>query len=102
VQIPTSWDDTHVVAASVGEYVAIARRQGDVWHVGAMTDRKARTLKLPLAFLGPGRYKAELWVDDGDAKYGFARREKEVTAADDVTVEVAPAGGAYLKFIPTK
>jgi alpha-glucosidase len=102
VQIPTAWDDTHVVAESVGEFVAVARRQGDEWRLGAMTDRKARTLKLPLTFLGSGRYKAELWVDDGDAKYGLARREKEVTAADELTVEVAPAGGAYLKFTPAK
>jgi alpha-glucosidase len=59
-KIPVTWDDTRVVAESVGEFVAIARREGDVWHLGAMTDRKARTLKVPLQLLGPGRYVAEL------------------------------------------
>ena len=40
VEIPETWDDTRAVAAKVGEYVAIARRDGDEWWIGAMTDRK--------------------------------------------------------------
>ena len=102
VNIPTAWDDTRVVAETVGEFVAIARRQGDTWHVGAMTDRKARTLKLPLKFLGPGRYAVELWVDDAKAEHGLSRRETTVTASDELTVDLAPSGGAYLKFTRTK
>jgi alpha-glucosidase len=99
-KIPTTWDDTRVAAESVGEFVAIARRQGDAWHLGAMTDRKARALKVPLTFLGPGRYLAELWVDDAKAKYGLSRREATVTAKEELTVDLAAAGGAYLKFTP--
>jgi alpha-glucosidase len=102
VKIPTSWDDTRVAAASVGEYVVIARRRGDVWHLGAMTDRKARALKVPLGFLGPGRYAAELWVDDVKAKYGLSKRKAVVTAADKLTLDLAVAGGAYVKFTPAK
>ena len=102
VNIPTAWDDTRVVAETVGEFVAIARRHGDAWHLGAMTDRKARTLKLPLKFLGPGRYAAELWVDDAKAKHGLSRRETTVMATDELTVDIAPSGGAYLKFTPMK
>jgi alpha-glucosidase len=102
VKIPATWDDTRVAAEAVGEWVAIARRQGDVWHLGAMTDRKARTLTLPLQFLGPGRYAAELWVDDAQAKHGLSRREATVSATDELTVNVAAAGGAYLKFTRAK
>src|SRR5262249_22294783 len=80
-KIPASWDDTRVVAESVGEYVAIARRQGDTWHLGAMTDRKAREIKVPLKFLGPGKYAAELWVDEAKAKHGLARRERKGAGA---------------------
>jgi alpha-glucosidase len=91
-----------VTAEEVGKYVAIARRNGDVWHLGAMTDAKARTLKLPLKFLGPGRYTAEQWVDDAEVKYGFSHREAAVTAADELAVDLAAAGGAYLRFTPAK
>jgi alpha-glucosidase len=97
-QIPTTWDDTRVLKGEVGHYVAIARRSGSDWHVGAMTDRKARALKLPLAFLGPGRYAVELWVDAAGSKHGVARKQATVTAAEELTVDLAAAGGAYLKF----
>jgi alpha-glucosidase len=101
-KIPASWDDTRVAAESVGEFVAVARREGDVWHLGAMTDRKARTFKLPLTFLGPGRYTAEQWVDDAAAKHGLTRREAAVTVADELTIDLAAAGGAYVKFTRTR
>lgn len=102
VQIPTTWDDTQFVAGTVGQNVAITRRSGTTWHLGAMTDRKPRTLKLPLKFLGTGRYTAELWVDDGRAKYGLSRRTATVTAGEALTIHLAPAGGTYLKFTRAK
>ncbi len=102
VAIPTTWDDTRVPDGTVGAYVIIARRSGADWHVGAMTNREARTLKLPLSFLGSGQYAAELWVDDAKAKHGITRREAAVTAADVLTLDLVSAGGAYLKFARRK
>jgi alpha-glucosidase len=100
--IPTTWDDTRVVAETVGEFIAIARRHGDIWHLGAMTDRTPRAVKLPLKFLGPGRYAADLRVDDAAAKHGLSRREATVTATDELTIDLAAAGGAYLRLAPAK
>ena len=102
VKIPTAWDDTRVVAEAVGEFVAIARRDGDSWHVGAMTDRKARTLKIPLGFLGPGKYTAEMWVDDAKAKHGLTRREATVSNSEELLLDLAGSGGVYVKFTRTK
>ncbi len=101
-KIPVTWDDTHCLAGVPGEYVIIARRSGTDWHLGAMTGRKARTLKLPLKFLGPGRYSAELWADDAKAKQGLSRREAAVTADDELTIDLAASGGSYVKLVPTK
>jgi hypothetical protein len=67
-----------------------------------MTDRKSRTLKIPLKFLGPGRYTADLWLDDLAANHGLSRKEATVTKDDEVTVDLAPSGGAYLKFTQMK
>lgn len=101
-KIPTTWDDTRVPAGKVGEYAVVARRSGADWHVGVMGDRTARTLTIPLRFLRRGSYAVEQWVDDAAAKYGLSRREATVTAADDLTVDLAPAGGAYVHFTPAK
>jgi alpha-glucosidase len=101
-RIPTTWDDTRVLAGKVGEYVVIARRSGTDWHVGAMTDSKGQSLRVPLSFLGSGRYAAELWVDDDAAKHGLSWRDTEGTAADALTVNLAPGGGAYVHWTRKK
>ena len=101
-KIPTTWDDTRVVAESVGEFVAIARRHDNEWHIGAMTDRQARKIKLPLVFLGRGNFSAELWIDAAPAKFGLAKQSTTVTAADELTIELEASGGAYLKICPAK
>jgi alpha-glucosidase len=100
--IPATWDDTKVLDAKVGEYVVIARRGGTDWHLGAMTDGKARTLAVPLGFLGPGRFSAESWVDDAAAEHGLTRRAAGVAAGDTLTLDLPAAGGAYVKLAPAK
>ena len=50
--VPTSWDETRVLAGDIGEFIVIARRSKGGWFVGAMTNEAARTVKMPLDFLG--------------------------------------------------
>ena len=67
-QVPTVWDETKVISGEIGKYAAIARRSGDDWFIGVINAGEARTLKLPLTFLGPsGRYTAHLYMDDDTA-----------------------------------
>jgi len=46
------WDDTRVVDAAIGDYSVFARRKGEEWYVGAMTDENGRALDVPLDALG--------------------------------------------------
>ncbi|OTF02016.1 glycoside hydrolase family 97 catalytic domain-containing protein, partial [Halorubrum sp. SD612] len=48
------WDETRVVGSAIGDYLAIARRSGDEWYVGVMTDGDGRAVDVPLDFLAPG------------------------------------------------
>jgi len=50
----TGWDETRVVGSAIGEYLAIARRHGDEWYLGVMTDGDGRAVDVPLDFLAPG------------------------------------------------
>ena len=102
VQIPSTWDDTQVLHGRVGDWVAIARRSGDDWHVGAMAGPQARALTLPLGFLGPEEYTAEIWRDDSQAKQGLSSRVATVTAAEKLNIDMAAAGGAYIRFVLKK
>ncbi|MBZ0257407.1 glycoside hydrolase family 97 protein, partial [bacterium] len=102
-EIPTTWDDTKVLDAEVGEYAVIARQRNGHWYIGAMTDQSARTFKLPLSFLGPGRFTAEEWLDDETAKYGITKKRVEnLTANDELVVNLQADGGAYIHLVPTK
>ncbi len=59
-KVPTVWDETRVVGGVPAEFVAMARRSGDSWYVGAMTNWDARDIEVPLGFLGAGRrYEAQ-------------------------------------------
>ncbi|PCR89993.1 glycoside hydrolase family 97 catalytic domain-containing protein [Natrinema ejinorense] len=45
------WGDTRVLNSSIGDYMITARRKGEEWYVGAMTDENGRALDVPLDFL---------------------------------------------------
>jgi alpha-glucosidase len=99
--IPTTWDETIVVDARVGEFIAVARRSGDDWHIGAMT-AAGRTVKLPVSFLGAGRYSVEEWSDNADAPQSSERRDRVVSATGELELKLSDAGGAYVKLSPVK
>ncbi len=99
-QIPTTWDDTKVVDAKVGEYILIARRSGTTWYVGTMTDGKARTLDIPLRFLGTGSFSAEIVSDDDSAKYRVSISKQAVTASDTINLKLSSAGGGLVRIAP--
>jgi len=99
--VPTVWDDTRVLDANVGEHVVIARRNGDRWFLGALTDRNARDLSVKLDFLGPGSWKLKLWKDAPDSDSNGEQlllEQRTVTAAEELKLQLARAGGAAASF----
>jgi alpha-glucosidase len=66
-QVPSSWDETRVVNAKVGGYITVARRSGKEWYVGSITGSHAEELEIPLEFLPPGDFVAEIYSDSADA-----------------------------------
>jgi alpha-glucosidase len=78
--VPTTWDETHALAGEVGEYVAVARRKGDKWYVGAMNGGKARDLTLDLSFLPEGTWQVTLFEDGVNApRYAQDYRKRVIT-----------------------
>ncbi len=99
--IPTTWDDTRCLAARVGELAVIARRHGAEWWVGAMGGREPREVEVPLGFLGPGRFRAEIDRDDLGSPSRLARRTENVVAGEVIRARLAPAGGLLIHISPT-
>ncbi len=95
-QIPTTFDETVALDGKVGEYVAIARRNGSTWFVGAMTNWNARDLQINCSFLPPGNYQAEIFKDGVNAERDATDYKKEVitvTGKDQLKIHLANGGG---------
>ncbi len=97
--VPTSWDETRFVAGDIGDHVAIARRKGRTWYLGAMTNETGRALSVPLTFLGRGRFAARLW-QDGGTPMALARSDRRVRAAGKLALTLAASGGAVAIIEP--
>ena len=99
--IPTTFDQSVALDGSVGQFVSIARRKGNTWFAGAMTNWDARKITIDLSFLGDGTYQAVIFEDginaDRDAT-DYVRKETKVTAKDHLELQMAPGGGWAARF----
>jgi alpha-glucosidase len=95
--VPTVWDETRFVAGEIDSFVVVARRKGADWYVGVMNADQAQTVKVPLAFLGQGKFKAKVWAD-GAAPAELKMSEQVVGAGDSIEVAMAAAGGAAVRI----
>ena len=95
--VPTTWDETKVVNGAIGEYVTIARRHGDKWYLGSMTDSTARKLEVPLNFLGKGEYKVHIYSDSPESEDApdWVREETRQTSASETLTLPMVSGGGY-------
>ena len=99
--VPEIWDETRGLDGKVGEYIAIARRSGLDWYVGAMTDWNAREMTLDLSFLPEGDYKVELYRDGVNADRAACDYRKEVIELPSdrlLKITMAPGGGFVAKI----
>jgi alpha-glucosidase len=82
--VPTVWDETRFVDGTPGEYVVLARRKGNTWYLGAMTNWDGREIEVPLDFLGGGSWNAKIWADGGKAD-----QDAESIDVLDITVDAS-------------
>ena len=104
-KVPTVWDETKVLNGEPARYVTIARRHGDTWYLGAMTNWDARDLDVPLSFLGAGEYEAQIFADGADADKvatSLTISRRKVKAREKLTLHLAPGGGAAVIFSPAR
>jgi len=92
--LPATWDETRILKGSEpGSVVAEARRKGDQWFIAVMNGGSVTNLDLSLDFLGAGTWKSSQLFDVKDKADGWDRRERNVTRADHIRLELAPRGG---------
>ena len=101
---PTVFDESIALDGIPGEYVIQARRSGNEWFVGCMTNTEARTIQVPTDFLPKGKYVVEIYNDDPTLDTRTKVSAKTVTikvpAKKTIELQLQPSGGAALHFKP--
>ena len=100
-KIPTVWEETIPLQSVIGEYVAVARRNGDKWYVGATTNWTARDLTLDLTPLKVAGRKAVAFYDGVNADrfaQDYKKKEIEIPQDGKLTVHLAPGGGFAMQI----
>jgi len=95
-KVPTVWDETRAIDAKVGDYVVVARRSGEEWYLGAMTDWSPREIEVDFGFLGGGEYRAEVYSDGVNApRYAsdFTKTSRMIKTGERLKIKLAPGGG---------
>jgi alpha-glucosidase len=93
-QVPATWDAVRVISGRPMENITVARRSGNDWYVGSITNWEARTVHVPLDFLSEGKYTAEIYADAPDAGTKATHTTFTTQTVDKSTVlEVKMASG---------
>lgn len=97
--VPTTWDETKVLDAKIGEYVVIARRKGEQWFVGAICNGKEeqRTFSIKFDFLRENKvYKMTSFEDGinaGKQAMDYRKREVMMKKDDKMQIKLSKNGG---------
>lgn len=98
---PTTFDETVALEGEVGKFVTIARKKGDAWYLGAITNWDSRETTIDFSFLEKGKnYEAEIFSDGLNADKAAQDYKREIIAVDSTTkLKYRLAGGGGLAII---
>jgi alpha-glucosidase len=102
-QAPATWDEVRVLTGRPMENITVARRSGKDWYIGSITNWDARTVRVPLDFLGEGKYSAEIYADAPDAAINATHTSFTTQPVDKSTlleVKMVSGGGNAIWIYP--
>jgi alpha-glucosidase len=81
--VPAEWDEIKYIEGMPASHIVIARRNGENWYIGGMTD-EARDVTFPLDFLAEGKnYEALIFSDNTQTEMN--REIRKVNKADKLS-----------------
>lgn len=102
--LPTVFDQTLITDGKMGEYIVTARRKGNHWYLGGLTDWNPRELTLDFSFLPAGeKFKALVMTDGVNADKeadDWASSEITVDSSTRLPVRLASGGGFAIRLDP--
>lgn len=97
VSVPTVWDETRVLDAKMGEYIVTARRKGNRWYIGGITDWTPRDIVLDLSFL-PAGTRLDVFTDGVNAHRNASDyKRRNIPSSSALKLHMAPGGGFAIR-----
>jgi alpha-glucosidase len=104
-KLPVVWDETRLLTGKIAEYTIMARRSGDNWFIGAITNWDKRTFDLDTKFLAPGKYRLEAigdGINAGARAEDYIKTELTFQAGDVLKLNLASGGGWVAQIYPVR
>ena len=102
--LQTVFDESRVLSGAPGKGIVMARRKGNEWFVGALTNNEGATESIDLSFLDKGKkYKAYVYTDGGErikTRTHVKCSYLIVNASQILSFHLKPSGGAAIRFVP--
>jgi len=96
-KVPVTWDETKALISEVGEIIVIAKRKGEKWYIGGMTNHNTREVSINLDFLSPGKNYKMTYFEDGinanKQAMDYRKKIKNVSKNDNHDIKMARNGG---------
>ena len=97
--MPVLWDDTKVLEAKLGDYLVVAKKDGEKWFLGGITAERDQPLELEIAldFLPEGKTFTLTSFEDGvnadRQAMHYVKNERQVNKGDVVKIKMVRNGG---------
>lgn len=95
---PIVFDESIALDGQPGEYIVQARRSGDTWFIGAMTNTEARTVTIDTGFLPQGKYEVVIYNDNPKltTRTKVEMQTTTIKAGKAIELKLQPSGGAAM------
>lgn len=98
-KVPVVWDETKALVADAGEYVIVAKRKGNQWFIGGITNnkQKEREFEISLDFLNPDKNYQMTYFEDGinagRQAMDYRKKDCQVKSGDTFKIKMVRNGG---------
>jgi len=102
-KIPVEWDETRLLDGKISKYTVLARRSGESWFVGAITNQNEKNLNLSTDFLKRGKYHIEMIEDGVNANTraeDYKKVERDFNSGEILKLKLAAGGGWVARITP--
>lgn len=105
-KLPADFEESKVLLAEIGDVYSVARRKGENWYIGTITDENRRNVEIDLSFLEEGKeYMARIFADGAKANLknnptDIEIKDLQVDSKTKLSVKMIESGGQAVVIVP--